>query len=305
MHIKHPRVPGWQVIQNCYIHDNTEDDDKRRNQDGILIHAPSNGLLFNTVVDNWLRPSADAAFDLGFRRNEPEYQDRTFKVERNTLRNCTFFKTPGGGTGPNTLFVNNNVLINTTIADYHGGGGDNRYVHNTFIYDLILTPEYLRRQAQRGSEGFSCLWQYRGKTFYQNNLVYRPKGGFFMYYMNAQGDQEKYRLVQSDHNVFALIETNTGFLRSADAGQIHATLKAYQKDTGNDAASVIVDPTTVPFTSYASGDFRLTDNPWGTVTKPHHRKVDGVMLEVNKDYFGQPRNTENPTPGAFEAPLKK
>lgn len=304
LRVKHPRVPGWQVIQNCYIHDNTEDDDFRRNQDGILIHAPSNGVLFNTVVENWLRPSGDSAFDLGFRRVEPEYQDRTFKVERNIIRNCTFIKTPGTGTGPNTLFLNNNLFINTTIGDYHGGGGDNRYVHNTFIYDLNQAPEYLRRLALRGSQGFSCLWNYAARTFYQNNLIYRPQGNFFMFFMNAQGDQEKYRLAHTDHNVYALVEASTSFLRSAKAGQIHATLDARKKDTGYDTASVLVDPKSVPFTSYSSGDFRLTHNPWPAVTILHDRKVEGVLLKVDKDFYGKPRDPKHPTPGAFEAPLK-
>jgi hypothetical protein len=303
LHVSNPRVSGWQIVQNCYIHDNTEDDDNRRNQDGILIHAPSNGVLFNTVVENWLRPSGDSAFDLGFRRNEPEYQDRTYRVERNIIRNCTFLKTPGHGTGPNTLFLANNVLINTTIGDYHGGGGDNRYVHNTFIYDLNQTPEYLRQLALRGSQGFSCLWGFSGRTFYENNLVYRPEGTFFMYYMNDQGDQEKYRKVFPDNNVYAMQPEQTAFLRSAIAGQIHKSLADWSKDTAQDKASIIVDPTTVPFVSYASGDFHLLKNPWLNVAPLFDRKIEGVLLKVDKDFDGKTRDKKHPTPGAFEAAI--
>lgn len=299
--VKNPRVPGWQVIQNCYIHDNTEDDDNRRNQDGILIHAPSNGLLFNTVVENWLRPSGDSAFDLGFRRNEPEYQDRTFRVERNIIRNCTFLKTPGHGTGPNTLLLANNLLINCTVGDYHGGGGDNRYVHNTFIYDLNQAPEYLRQQATRGSQGLSCLWSFSGRTFYHNNLIYRPQDTFFMFFMNADGDQEKYRKVFADRNVYAIQPEQTSYLRSATAGEIHKTFESWCKDTAQDANSILVEPATVPFVSYIAGDFRLTGNPWANVTQLYNRKIEGVLLNIDRDFNGNPRDKTHPAPGAFEA----
>ncbi|HAI12741.1 MAG TPA: hypothetical protein DCM28_13620 [Phycisphaerales bacterium] len=300
---EHPRIPGWQVIQNCYIHDNSQDDDHRRNQDGILIHAPSNGLLFNTVVENWLRPSGDSAFDLGFRRVEPEYQDKTFRVERNIIRNCTFLKTPGRGTGPNTLFLTNNILINTTIGDYHGGGGDNRYVHNTFIYDLNQAPQDLRQLALRGSQGFSCLWNFAGRTFYHNNLVYRPAGDFFMFYMNDQGDPQKYRQVYADNNVYAIDPIPSSYLRSAVKGLKVKTFEDWKKDTAQDTGSLVVKPATVPFVSYDSGDFRLTHNPWPNATQLHDRKIEGVRLSVLKDFDGKARDTAHPTAGAFEAPL--
>ncbi len=302
---EHPRLPGWQVIQNCYIHDNSQDDDHRRNQDGILIHAPSHGLLFNTVVENWLRPSGDSAFDLGFRRVEPEYQDRTFRVERNVIRNCTFLKTPGHGTGPNTLLLANNILINCTVGDYHGGGGDNRYVHNTFIYDLNQAPEALRQLALRGSQGFSCLWNFKGRTFYHNNLVYRPAGNFFMFYMNDQGDPRKYRQVYADNNVYAIAPLDSAYLRSANDGLKLQTFEDWQKDTAQDTESQLVEPSMVPFVSYASGDFDLTHNPWPGVAPLHDKKVEGVLLAVYQDFKGTPRDKKHPTVGAFEAPVKR
>lgn len=304
LRVSHPRIPGWQVIQNCYIHDNSQDDDNRRNQDGILIHAPSHGLLFNTVVENWLRPSGDSAFDLGFRRVEPEYQDRTFRVERNVIRNCTFLKTPGKGTGPNTLLLANNLLINCTVGDYHGGGGDNRYVHNTFIYDLSQAPEALRDLATRGSQGLSCLWSFSGRTFYHNNLVYRPAGDFFMFYMNADGDPRKYRQVYADNNVYAVAPLPSAYLRSANDGLKLKTFEDWQKDTDQDKESLLIEPTAVPFVSVTSGDFRLTSNPWTSVASEYNKKVEGVSLAVTRDFDGKLRDKQHPTVGAFEAPVK-
>lgn len=297
-----PRLPGWQVIQNCYIHDNSQDDDSRRNHDGILIHSPSHGLLFNTVCENWLRDSGDAAFDLGFRRVEPEYQDKTFRVERNIIRNCSFFKTPGHGTGPNTLLLTNNLFINTTIGDYHGGANDVRYVNNTFIHDLELAPHLLRDKAQRGSLGLSCLWKFSGRTYYHNNLIHRPRGSFFLFFMNDEGDPQKHRHLTADHNLYAFDAPSTAFLRSAAAGQIIKTLDHWRKDTGQDQASVLVDPATVPFASYSSGDFRLVRNPWPNVAKHFDREIEGIKLKIDRDFAGKPRDPRHPTPGAFSSP---
>lgn len=298
LNVSHPRLPGWQIIQNCYVHDNSEDDGVGRNQDGILIHSPSHGMLFNTVVENWLRPSCDAAVDLGFRRDEPEYQNRIFRVERNIVRNATYFKTPGNAPGPNVLYLANNLIINTQLADYHGGNNAVRYIHNTFLYDVNKAPANLVSLAQRGTQSVARLWNFYGPTYLANNLFYRPASGFKIFYMNNESTQDKYRQIIPNHNVYAIPATSTTFLYNWADGVLLPTLANWQQGTRYDMQSVVVSPSTVSFVDYANNNYHLTTNPWPTVTDTQTISFNGILLNVTQDFNGNPSNL---TPGAFTA----
>ena len=126
-----------------------------------------------------------------------------------------------------------------------------------------------------------------------------------MFYMNAQGDQRKYRQVYADNNVYAIAPLESAYLRSANDGLKLQTFADWQKDTAQDGASQLVEPAAVPFVSYTSGDFDLTHNPWPGVAPLHDKKVEGVLLDVYQDFNGTPRDKKHPTVGAFEAPVKR
>ena len=299
MSIDHPRLPGWQVIQNCYIHDNTEDDGAGRNQDGILFHAPGHGIVFNNTVENWLRPNADAAMDLGYRRVEPEYQSRILRVERNIVRNATYFKTPGTAPGPNLLYLVNNLMINTQIADYHGGGNDVHYLHNTFIYDPTKSPTHLTFRVTPITKTIARLWDFYGPTYMENNLFYRLDHGFDIIYISASLSQDKYLHFVPNHNVYAVPAVSTDFLTNSSYVPVISTLNDWQQETSYDMQSVVVSPSTVPFADYVNDNYQLTSNPWPTVTDTQTISFNGVLLQVTQDFNGNPSNQ---TPGAFTAP---
>lgn len=298
---KNPKIPGWQIIQNCYFHNNTEDDNSERNQDAVLIHSAGDGLLFNCVVENWLRPAAESSFDLSFRRGEPEFQDRFFRVERNILRNTTFYKCVGNVPGPNVLFYANNLFINSSLADYHQGGARASFLFNTYIFDLEKAPESIRHLAMRGSEGYACLWSYAGKTFLSNSLVFKPSGRFFMFYQNATPPEDKYRFFSTDHNVYALETTDLAWLRTARQGVLFPSFKTWRDSTSNDKKSRLIPGDPALFVDYAGGDYR----PKSRTLPPDVVNISEInprdpRQAVPHDFFGVKRAQQSEiVPGAF------
>lgn len=298
---KHPKLPGWQVVQNCYLHDNSESDGTERNQDAVLVHSAGDGLLFNCVVENWMRHTADASFDLSFRRGEPEFQDRFFRIERNIIKNATFYKSVGNVPGPNMLFWANNLFINSTYADYHRGAADSVFVNNTYIFDLEKAPENLRGLAMRGSEGYCCLWGYSGPTALSNGLLFKPGGRFFMFYQNAEPPEDKYHFFVPNHNLYAVGNASTAWLRTAQRGVVFATLDAWREATSQDKDSLQIDGGPEIFADYAKGDYRpvIGAVPPG-VPNPHFLKPGDPRQKVDRDFYGVLRSeAKELVPGAF------
>ncbi|AHF90178.1 hypothetical protein OPIT5_08005 [Opitutaceae bacterium TAV5] len=315
---EYARMPGWQVIQNSYFHDGTESDGGEwRNQDAVLIHHPGHGVLFNNVVENWFHPPMDGGFDIGFRRAEPEYQDRFFRVERNILRNVTFIKTPAAAPGPNTLFYANNLFINTQLADYHkGAANDVHYVHNTCIYDLAKAPVPFRELARRGASGYASLWNYGAPTHLANSLLYRPAPSpadaspFTVYYANKDAAPDKYLHFKSAFNTWALSLSNLTWLRTARDGARYKTLDDWRRATDSDTGSALVDPGAIHFANYAADDYRLLQNPAsgnssafpGPATTTRYLDPSDKRMQVNRDFYGQLRSQDPTSPTAAPAP---
>ena len=298
---KHPKLPGWQIVQNCFIHDNTESDGTERNQDAILLHSAGEGILFNCVVENWMRQTADASFDLSFRRGEPEFQDHFFRVERNIIKNATFYKSVGNVPGPNTLFWANNLFINSTYADYHRGASDSVFANNTYIFDLEKAPENLRGLAMRGSEGYSCLWGYSGPTSLSNGLLFKPSGRFFMFYQNAEPPEDKYHFFVPNHNLYAVGGASTTWLRTAQRGVVFPTLDAWRAATSQDADSLMSDAGPSLFADYAKEDYRPRAGAVAPgVADPSFLKPSDPRRTVDRDFYGVLRSeTKELVPGAF------
>lgn len=298
---KNPKIPGWQIVQNCYVHDATENDGVERNQDAVLIHSASDGLLFNCVVENWHRKVADAALDLSFRRGEPEFQDRFFRVERNIVRNSTFYKSVGSVPGPCTLFYANNLFVNATYADYHRGAAEVVFVNNTHIFDLDKAPEPTRGGAMRGSEGFACLWGFSGTTRVSNAMVFKPSGRFFMFYQNAEPPEDKYRFFLPDHNLYAIEGTSLAWLRSAQRGVVFPTLEAWRAATSQDLHSRLIDGKPALFANYAEGDYRPVPGMVpAEVSNAAFLQPTDPRQKVDRDFFGVSRSASPElVPGAF------
>ncbi|NJL30158.1 MAG: hypothetical protein HC898_00210 [Phycisphaerales bacterium] len=159
------RHPGWMVIQNSYFHDHSKEMPKYKNHDAILIMSHGDMAVFNNVFERWYQPPGDSAIDISYRRKEPEHQNKFARVERNIIRNATFYKHPGSSRVNGIMFANN-LFINTAMADYHGGeNNDVTYLHNTHIFDMTLVPPQLRDHsgAARSVTTMANLWAFQVK----------------------------------------------------------------------------------------------------------------------------------------------
>ena len=154
----------WGVIQNCYIH-NHPSIEAETNHDGILFHAPADGIVFNCVFENY---EGDSCLDISHRRNDPGYQNHHFRIERCIFARCHRVKTNGAaGSGSCSILWCNNVYINSSFTDYHHGW-PNWHVHETYIYD--------------GYGGyFLSMRCRRGATLFRNCLMYCPVARRSMY----------------------------------------------------------------------------------------------------------------------------
>ena len=302
---EYARKPGWQIVQNCYFHGGIESDGgKWRNQDALLIHTPGDGLVFNCVVENWFHPVMDGGFDISFRRMEPEYQNRFFRIERNILRNTPLgVKTPAQSLGPSVLFYANNLFINSQLADYHKhADNDVYYVHNTYIYDLDKAPPDLRKDAKRGASGYANLWNYGAATVLNNSLLYKSGENSFTFYdANSMNTPDKYLHFKPDYNIYAIRPDRAVWLRTAADGVKFRSLDQWRAGTSTDEHSLLVEPESVPFANYQGNDYRLFSNPWEGVVTESYLDPEDTRMTVNRDFYGHLRSASPaPSPGAFE-----
>ncbi|QOR71635.1 right-handed parallel beta-helix repeat-containing protein [Ruania alkalisoli] len=305
------REPVQQTIQHCYIHNSWDDDGNERNQDGILIHSPADGYIFNNVIENWFRnepsggPQAhgmDSSIDIGFRRDEPQFQDKNVRVERNILRNTTFFKTPVGTIGPNRILLANNLIINAKLDDYHGGGSStSHYVHNTMLWDIDLAPISLQSLAQRGATGYCFkLGSFSGPTVLENCVVYTEDSSPDIVYANSSGSAGKWAGWSADHNAYGTSTSSTKWLNSTVDSTVCSTFSSWQSTTGNDANSVTAAPDPNWFEDYLGGDYRLSGSSlWSGVADTSFVNHADPHLRVDRDFNGESRTTSNVRPGAF------
>jgi hypothetical protein len=186
----------WNVIQNCYIHDNNIALSSKNNWDGITTSIPGNSLIFNCYFENWgitndeltneevtnnnnkLKIGADCALDLG----EPEVpipdKDYVFRIEHNIFDNCkgvknsysyiyqnsnSSFQLPASSFRSDFVshLFTGNIYYNTPLWDYHTGYRV-YHVRETFVFDDSSNKKYVYKFEGSDSSPVS----------FHNNIVY-------------------------------------------------------------------------------------------------------------------------------------
>jgi len=270
------------VIQNCYIHDNLAADEWR-NQDGILIHSASNGIVFNCFFENW--KSGDAALDVSHRRSDGNYRGKVFRVERNVFKNNKLVKTVGDSYTDNRILFANNLYVNCMFADYHKGW-DAYHVNETFIFD-----------ENYEEDTFFKLWGLKGGlTYFRNCLLSSTSKSLkTMFFQGTTSWPDQYKLVLPDYFVY-LMERPSYWVR----GQEQAIEKwsAWQAG-GRERNSVLARPTPC-FVDRENEDFRPRSTcPASAAGSDEYVKHGEEGMRVARDFHGKLRG-EEPSVGAFE-----
>jgi len=270
------------VIQNCYIHDNLAVD-KRRNQDGILIHSASNGVVFNCFFENW--KSGDAALDVSHRRSRGSYRGRIFRVERNVFKNNSRIKTVGTGSSGNKVLYANNLYLNSLFIDYHQFW-DAHHVNETFIFD-----------GGYEQDAFFKLWGLKGgATYFRNCLLHSTSENLnTMFLQGTTTWPDQYQFILPDFFVY-LMEAPSFWVR----GQ-KQTIKALSewRAGGRDINSVLARPSPC-FADRERGDFRPRSTCAASgAGSDEYVKHEEAGMRVAKDFYGRPRGGQ-PSAGAFE-----
>jgi len=277
-----PRVMSWLVIQHCYFHGLAASDGKRRNQDGILVHSPTEGIIFNCVVEDWLLDHGDAAIDVGFRRTDLE--NGFFRIERNIFRRCTLAKSPGDAGHPsNALLWVNNLFDGGFFGDYHGKW-PLYHVHNTYLV--------------RDRQPLYKLWgRNEGPAYLHNCLVYNAEErAHQVIFLNDRGDPARFRNLTLDHNVYLMPPPENWV---GGHGETVGSWEAWQNDETQDRHSLMAAPQAV-FADFGKGDYRLPpDSPAVGAASPRYLNPDPPWLKVDRDFLGNPRPAQ-PAAGAFE-----
>jgi len=185
-------VLEWLTIQNCYIHDLNDGYGTWKNQDGILLESPADGILFNCYFENWDRTFGDGAIDAGHRNLDVNYaKNHFFRIERNIIKDCSYTKSPGTAAN-NILFWTNNLYLNAMHIDYHSNSAQ-YFVNNSFIFEPLSSPWIYELDA------------FGGPTYIQNCLIYKPLGQFNVFVnQNASPPSDKWKGIHSDCNVLRM-----------------------------------------------------------------------------------------------------
>lgn len=213
-------VPQWWSVENNYIHDYTEPGEKgtgaERNQDGVTIVSPPDGIFFNNVIENWrarepeageeLAESIDACYDFAFEIDTKDWANKVFRVERNVFINNEKCKTTQRNKNRTDAFLFvNNLYLNTYLKDYHKGSAV-YYIHNTFYFDADFHKDtYLRlSQSDLGMSHFYNNMIYSSGTFYWdtynlNKFCYESVGVIGECVRSIQADYNFYHIAIADY----------------------------------------------------------------------------------------------------------
>ena len=278
-----PSNLSWCVIQNCFIHDNLDADEKR-NLDGINLLSASDGIVFNCFFENWNK--GDAALDISHRRKDSAYINKFYRVERNIYKNCKRVKTPGNSHNSCKLFFANNIYLNVHFVDYHQGW-DVYHIHETFVYENVPSPIFFYT-LQGVNNGHSyltnCLINVEGKNLksvYFQKGVYGPteykalKADFCVYAMPLPGSWlrgPEIKITTWKDWQKANDYENNSIMTSDDVGLWKFEKRDYRLTSGSSAAS------------YGSGDYLITTDK---------------RMTVDRDFNGKIR-PKTPSAGAFE-----
>ena len=247
-------------------------------QAGIKIHAPvdaviSNNLIYHCVKGIWL-----------------DWMTQGTRVTGNLIYDSTQFDLFVEVSHGPFLVDNNIFLSDIALLDASQGGA---YVHNLFGGKVRQRPE-LDRLTQyfkpHSTEKVGISHIFDGDDRFYNNIVAESSG--------LQSYDKSEEPISMDGNVFLArakacrIEENPLFDPEADT-------RFYVEKDGNNV--------------FLEMDF---DKKWGSTRK---RKIvttellgktrvanqafenaDGSPLRIDTDYFGNPRNAENPFPGPLE-----
>lgn len=185
------------VIQNCYIYNNSPFPGEINNRDGINTSVAANTLIFNCFIENWGigyykgKGGADCAIDISEPAVPVSIKNYVFRAEHNIFKNCkavknsySYFNKEGCNdyTMSDTIInsklkreykltsINNfdciahlycgNKYINTAIWDYCYGYSV-YYLYESFVFDDSASKKY--------------LYKYEGdklsRTVFKNNVI--------------------------------------------------------------------------------------------------------------------------------------
>jgi len=277
-----PRELQWGVIRDSWFHDYLNDDGgKWRNQDGIGFHAPSNGIVFNCVFDNWL--AGDGAIDDSHRRHDPAYHGKVHRIERCVFRSCRLVKTNGATGSPDCVIVwMNNLYVDSWLADYHKGW-TNWHLHETHVF------------SKRGPV-FVKNWGMRHPTLFVNNLLIAPEGMETIYWQSGKADKDGYRQFRAKNTLY-LMSTPTAWMRGL--GKTITSREEWLAEGLEQGCRWLVT-NTPGFALSRSGVYRLEPSSpaAGFGTSALLYPIDRGLL-VARDFYGR-RRPIPPAAGAFE-----
>lgn len=280
---ENPKDLDWGVIRDCWIHDYLANDgNKERNQDGILFHAPSNGIVFNCVFDRW--KAGDGAVDDSHRRHDPKYKNKVHRIERCIFRDNQLVKTNGATGSPDCVIVwMNNVYINSWMGDYHRGW-TNWHIHETYHFEE-KAPAFIKNWGMR-----------EGPTAFANGLLSAPKGLEVVYWQSGKAEKNGYRLFRADHLLY-LMPQPTFWMRGLGA-EIRPREAWLAEGLERDC---VIAHRPAGFADAARRDLRLAaGSPAIGLGSPAFLDPPDAALRVTRDFNGK-RRENPPAVGAFEA----
>ena len=277
----HPHDLEWGVIRDCWLHDYLADDGKWRNHDGILFHAPSDGIVFNCVFDRW--QAGDGAIDDSHRRHDPRYRNKVHRIERCIFRDNRLVKTNGAVGSPDCVVVwANNVYVNNWLADYHRGW-TNWHVHETYVFDNVA-PVFVKNWGMR-----------QRPTVFANGLLCARRGAKVVYWQSGNAEKDGYRLFRADRMLYLM--PRPGYWMRG----LGVAIKGREDwlAEGLERGCVVLDKP-AEFVDRARGDYRLKpDSPGAGFGSSAFLDPSDAALRVTRDFNGRPRGS-SPAAGAFE-----
>jgi hypothetical protein len=285
--VEERRELDWGVIRDCYIHDyRNRDGGKWRNQDGILFHAPANGIVFNCVFERWL--AGDGAIDDSHRRHDDAYRNKVHRVERCIFRDCWLAKTNGATGSPDCIIAwMNNLYVDTWMGDYHRGW-TNWHLHETYA-TTKPTPVFVKN------------WGMYGPTVFANGLIYAPTGLENVYWQSGKAEKDGYRRFRADHLFYLMPKPGKW---ATGLGTAIVSREDWLKE-GLERDCQWLPDTDASLAAPAEGDYRpLRSSPLVGKAAATFLSPKDLGLRVVRDFYGTPRPNP-PTPGAFEPPATR
>jgi hypothetical protein len=217
------------TITNSYIHDNLNED-KIRNNDGILIHSAGNGSLFNNRFENWIK--GDSALDISHRRSDDLYKNKTFLVKNNIFLNNKHVKSNGFSHDCNLIIWEDNIYVDTMIGNYHSHWNDVRW-YETHIFT-------------KDKYGFWRNWsELNGKIYIKRCLIYIGDNHISeMFKFDGGNTKKAFKMLVPEDNIYFMTKDPSNWLvkKSKDNKRNEYTIKDWEswRKSGFDCESTII-----------------------------------------------------------------